>query len=40
MSKVIIKKSSYDYHTLKPVFFEIMDAIGGNQIERHHRGRR
>ncbi len=37
MSKVIIRKSTYDYTTLRPAFFEIMDAIGGHLIKKDDR---
>ena len=33
MSKVIIRKAEYNYNTLKPVIFEIMDSLGGNRIQ-------
>lgn len=32
MRRVIIRKAEYDYRTLQPVFFEIMDALGGGEI--------
>ncbi|MFB3926426.1 MAG: DUF362 domain-containing protein [Syntrophales bacterium] len=35
MTRVILKQSSYDYTTLKQQCFEIMDALGGDLIERH-----
>jgi uncharacterized protein (DUF362 family)/Pyruvate/2-oxoacid:ferredoxin oxidoreductase delta subunit len=34
MSKVYIRKSEYDYTTLKPVVFELMDSIVGDRIEK------
>ena len=35
MSIVIIKKSAYDYDILRPRVFEIMDALGGEQIKKN-----
>jgi uncharacterized protein (DUF362 family)/Pyruvate/2-oxoacid:ferredoxin oxidoreductase delta subunit len=35
MSKVFIRKAEYNYHTLKPVFFEIMDSVGGELIQKN-----
>lgn len=32
MQKVIVTKAAYDYRTLKPAFFGIMDALGGGGI--------
>jgi uncharacterized protein (DUF362 family)/Pyruvate/2-oxoacid:ferredoxin oxidoreductase delta subunit len=32
MATVVIRKSSYDYNTLRPAFFELMDTIGGSLI--------
>lgn len=37
MTKVILKKSAYDYKMLKRTFFDIMDAIGGDPIGRGDR---
>ncbi len=37
MRKVIIRKAGYDYGTLRPVFFEIMDGLGGKGIARNSR---
>ena len=37
MSKVTVRKSTYDYDKLRPVFFEIMDDIGGYLIKRDDR---
>ncbi|MBI4849528.1 MAG: DUF362 domain-containing protein [Nitrospirae bacterium] len=37
MSKVFVRKAEYDYKTLKPVFFEIMDATAGNMIQKNMR---
>jgi len=37
MSRVIVKKSSYDYEILKPQFFELMDSIGGGLIKKNSR---
>src|SRR3990172_7844611 len=35
MSQVIVKKATYDYELLKPLVFEIMDALGaGEMIKR------
>jgi uncharacterized protein (DUF362 family)/Pyruvate/2-oxoacid:ferredoxin oxidoreductase delta subunit len=33
MSKVIVKKATYDYASLKPSIFAIMDALGGEKIK-------
>ena len=33
MSRVIVKKSSYDYADLKQKVFELMDAFGGSRIQ-------
>ncbi|MDO9585994.1 MAG: DUF362 domain-containing protein, partial [Syntrophales bacterium] len=33
MSKVIVKKATYDYASLKPLIFAIMDALGGERIK-------
>ena len=33
MTKVILKKSTYDYDIVKRAFFEIMDAMGGVEIK-------
>lgn len=33
MSKVIVKKASYDYANLKPLIFAIMDALVGERIK-------
>jgi len=35
MTKVIIKKADYDYDTLKPLVFELMDSLGGEQIGKN-----
>ncbi len=32
MPKVILKRVTYDYGTLRPAFFEIMDSLGGDLI--------
>jgi len=32
MSKVIIRKAGYDYAALKPVIYELMDALAGDRI--------
>ena len=37
MTKVILKKSTYDYDMVKPALFETMDAIGGDLIRRGDR---
>ena len=34
MSRVIIKNSSYDYRVLKPHVFDMLDALGGGDINR------
>lgn len=33
MSKVIVKKATYNYASLKPLIFAIMDALGGERIK-------
>jgi len=35
--KVLIKKAAYDYGTLRPLVFEMMNALGGDLIENHSR---
>ena len=35
--KVFVRNSTYDYETLRPAFFEMMDAIGGGMIGKGHR---
>jgi len=37
MPRVISRKVEYDYESLKPKFFEIMDAIGGSLITANNR---
>lgn len=37
MTKVILKKSTYDYNMIKRTFFEIMDTIGGDLIGKSNR---
>jgi len=37
MTKVIIKKADYDYDSLKPVVFELMDSLGGERIGKNSR---
>ncbi|MBF0557460.1 MAG: DUF362 domain-containing protein [Nitrospirae bacterium] len=37
MPTVIIRKAMYDYDTLRPAFFEIMDRLGGKSIARNSR---
>ena len=37
MSKVFIRNAGYNYGTLKPIIFELMDALDGNRIERNSR---
>lgn len=34
MSLVIFKKAAYDYEKLRPIFFEIMDSVGGELIKK------
>ncbi len=34
MSGVVIRKSTYDYNTLRPLFFEIMDSTAGDSIKK------
>lgn len=34
MARIKVSKCNYDYKVLKPTFFEIMDSIGGNRIEK------
>jgi len=34
--KVVVRNASYAYEILRPVFFEIMDAIGGGMIGKGH----
>jgi len=33
MSKIIVEKASYDYASLKPVIYAIMDNLGGDEIK-------
>ncbi|MDZ4165220.1 MAG: DUF362 domain-containing protein [Smithellaceae bacterium] len=35
--KVIVRRSSYSYDQLRPRFFELMDALGGEKIRRQER---
>ena len=35
VSNVIIRRATYDYNVLRPVFFEIMDSIAGNLIKKN-----
>jgi uncharacterized protein (DUF362 family) len=35
--KIIIRKTAYDYETLKPAVFEIMDSLGGKRIGKNSR---
>lgn len=35
--KVIVRRSSYSYDQLRPRFFELMDALGGQKIRRQER---
>ena len=35
--KVIIKKASYDYETLRPLVFDMMNTLGGDLIQNHSR---
>lgn len=37
MHKVIFKKAAYDYETLKPILFEMIDFISGDCIKRQDR---
>jgi uncharacterized protein (DUF362 family)/NAD-dependent dihydropyrimidine dehydrogenase PreA subunit len=37
MSKVYIRKAEYDYSTLKPLIFELMDSIAGDLIQKGSR---
>ncbi|HTR44513.1 MAG TPA: DUF362 domain-containing protein [Thermodesulfovibrionales bacterium] len=37
MARVIFRNASYDYELLKPLFFEIMERIGGDEIRRKNR---
>lgn len=37
MSKVYIRKAEYDYTTLKPLIFELMDSIAGDLIQKESR---
>ena len=36
MSKVLIRNATYDYGTLKPVVFEIMDTLAKDMISADH----
>ncbi|MEN6466575.1 MAG: DUF362 domain-containing protein [Syntrophaceae bacterium] len=35
MNKVLIRKTGYDYNSLRPAVFSIMDALGGDQIGKY-----
>jgi uncharacterized protein (DUF362 family)/Pyruvate/2-oxoacid:ferredoxin oxidoreductase delta subunit len=37
MSKVIVKEAAYHYETLKPLIFEIMEALTGDEIRQCRR---
>ena len=37
MTKVLLKTASYDYETLKPLIFEMIDTLGGDQISSQSR---
>jgi uncharacterized protein (DUF362 family)/Pyruvate/2-oxoacid:ferredoxin oxidoreductase delta subunit len=37
MPRVILRKAAYNYETLRPVFFDIMDALGGKSIRKNSR---
>ncbi|HDZ84700.1 MAG TPA: DUF362 domain-containing protein, partial [Nitrospirae bacterium] len=37
MSKVYIRKAEYDYTTLRPLVFELMDSIAGDLIKKGSR---
>ncbi|MCG6534619.1 MAG: DUF362 domain-containing protein [Syntrophales bacterium LBB04] len=32
MAKIIVRKAAYNYESLKPLVFEIMDALGGSEV--------
>lgn len=36
-SKVISRRATYNYQTLRPLFFEIMDSVAGDMIEKNSR---
>ena len=33
MSRVIVRKASYNYNQLKPIFFDMMDTLAGDKIK-------
>ena len=35
MHKVVFKKAAYDYETLKPILFDMIDSLSGDCIKRH-----
>ena len=37
MSRVIVRAAIYDYHALRPLIFEMMEAMGGGQIHGDSR---
>ena len=37
MSDVIIRKAAYDYENLKPIIFDMMDAISNGLIQKQRR---
>ena len=37
MHKVISRRATYDYQTLRPLFFEIMDSVTGDLIRKNSR---
>ncbi|MBI5408847.1 MAG: DUF362 domain-containing protein [Nitrospirae bacterium] len=37
MLRVFIRRADYDYKTLKPVFFELMDSTAGDMIRKNSR---
>ncbi|UCD34287.1 MAG: DUF362 domain-containing protein, partial [Nitrospiraceae bacterium] len=37
MSRVIVRNAEYNYKTLKPLIFEIMDSLDGDRIQRNSR---
>ena len=37
MAKVIIRNAAYDYMTLKPVFFEVLDAVADGMVKKGSR---
>lgn len=37
MARVIIRNAAYDYKTLKPVFFDVFDALAGGMVKKRSR---